>query len=201
MNRNAPSFAYIHGFNSDKNSRSYKDVKALLGTVYDFYYNYRQEAKFAYREIEEKLLDAYNENPNLILIGSSLGGFFTLHFAGKYALPCVVFNPVTFPHEQLAPFTGKNHNFYTNEEWDFTKELLMSYKEFPLSTKMNYMPTIVLGTNDDVISPDITLSFWKNKANILITTNEHSINNYKDYAALFLRAACCYNNSCTYFQK
>lgn len=189
MDTNTPAFAYIHGFNSDKNSRSYQDVKALLGNVYDFYYNYRQEAKYAYQEIEEKLLSACKENPRLTLIGSSLGGFFTLNFAKKYALPCVVFNPVTFPHEQLAPFTGKNYNFYTNEEWDFTQKLLLSYKEFPLSTDMKFMPTIVLGTNDEVISPHVTLNFWKNKANILLTTNEHSINNYKSYMALFLRAS------------
>lgn len=103
-------FAYIHGFNSDKNSRSYRDIKMLLGTsydVYDFYYNYRQEAKYAYAEIEEKLLAVYTKNPKLTLIGSSLGGFFTLLFAGKYALPCVAFNPVTYPHVQLAPFTAK----------------------------------------------------------------------------------------------
>ncbi len=194
MDKNTPAFAYIHGFNSDKNSRSYKDIKALLGNVYDFYYNYRQEAKFAYREIEKKLLAAHQKNPNLTLIGSSLGGFFTLHFARKYALPCVVFNPVTFPHEQLAPFTGKNYNFYTHEEWDFTKELLLSYTDFPLSAEMNYMPTIVLGTNDEVISNDVTLQFWKGKANILLTTNEHSINNYKNYVSLFLRASQCCTN-------
>lgn len=194
MDKNAPAFAYIHGFNSDKNSRSYQDVKALLGNVHDFYYNYRQEAKFAYQEIEEKLLSVYQKNLHLTLIGSSLGGFFTLNFAGKYALPCVVFNPVTFPHEQLAPFTGKNYNFYTHEEWDFTPELLLSYKEFPLSTEMKFTPTIVLGTNDEVISPNVTLTFWKNKANILLTTNEHSINNYKDYVALFLRASKCNEN-------
>ena len=135
----------------------------------------------------------YIKNPALTLIGSSLGGFFTLLFAKKYALPCVVFNPVTYPHEQLAPFMGKNYNFYTHEEWDFTKELLLSYKEFPLNTAMKFTPNIVLGTNDEVISPHVTLSFWKGKANILLTTNEHSINNYKDYVTLFLQAAPCNN--------
>lgn len=190
MKSTARAFAYIHGFNSDKNSRSYQDIKALLGTVYDvydFYHNYRQEAKYAYAEIEEKLLAVYTKNPNLKLIGSSLGGFFTLLFAREYALPCVAFNPVTFPHEQLAPFTGKNYNFYTHEEWDFTEDLLMSYKEFPLNTNMKFTPTIVLGTNDETISPHVTLSFWKGKANILLTTNEHSINNYYAYTALFLK--------------
>lgn len=190
MKNSARAFAYIHGFNSDKNSRSYQDIKNLLGTgydVYDFYYNYRQEAKYACAEIEEKLLAVYTKNPNLKLIGSSLGGFFTLFFAQKYALPCVAFNPVTYPHLQLAPFTGKNYNFYTHEKWDFTQELLLSYKEFPLNTIMKFTPIIVLGTNDEVISPHITLSFWKNNANILLTTNEHSINNYSAYKALFLK--------------
>lgn len=187
MEKNCRAFAYIHGFNSDKNSRSYQDIKALLGNVHDFYYNYSQEAKFAYAEIEEKLLAVYTKNPHLKLIGSSLGGFFTLLFAQKYALPCTVFNPVTYPHEQLAPFMGKNYNFYTHEEWDFTKDLLLSYKEFPLNTALKITPNIVLGTNDEVISPHITLSFWKGRANILLTANEHSINNYHAYKALLLK--------------
>ena len=41
MENTTRAFAYIHGFNSDKNSRSYQDIKSLLGNVYDFYYNYR----------------------------------------------------------------------------------------------------------------------------------------------------------------
>lgn len=183
----AQAFAYIHGFNSDKNSRSYRDIKALLGNVHDFYYNYRQEAQFAYIEIEEKLSAVYEKNPDLKLIGSSLGGFFTLLFAQKYALPCTVFNPVTYPHKQLAPFIGTNYNFYTHEEWDFTQNLLLSYKEFPLSTAMKFVPNIVLGSNDTVISPHVALSFWKSKANILLTANEHSINNYHAYKSLFLK--------------
>lgn len=178
------NFAYIHGFNSDKNSRSYQDINRLLGNVCDFYYNYRQNAELALKEIEQKLLTALSENQNLKLIGSSLGGFFALFLAHKYRLPCTVFNPVTFPHKQLAPFTGKNYNFYTNEEWSFTKEILLSYQNIPLSDDMAYTPNIILGTNDDVIDPNVTLHFWKKKARILLTSNEHSIGNYQDYLEL-----------------
>lgn len=175
------NFAYIHGFNSDKNSRSYQDINRLLGNVYDFHYNYRKNAESALNEIEQKLLSALSENQNLKLIGSSLGGFFALFLAHKYSLPCTVFNPVTFPHKQLAPFTGKNCNFYTQEEWNFTKEILLSYQHIKLSDDMAYTPDIILGTNDEVIDPNVTLHFWKKKARILLTSNEHSIGNYQNY--------------------
>ena len=181
MNKNTPIFAYIHGFNSDKSSRSYKELNFLLGNVLDFHYSYIQPAPLALKEIENKLLSALSANKNIALIGSSLGGFFALFLAHKYSLPCTAFNPVTFPHEQLAPFTGKNYNFYTNKEWDFTQELLLSYKELPLSAAMPRTPNIILGVNDTTIDPNVTLRFWKKKANIFITEEEHSIADYKKY--------------------
>lgn len=184
MNQNLQTFAYIHGFNSDKNSRSWKDLQSLIGNVLDFHYSYMQNAPLALKEIENKLISALSENKNLKLIGSSLGGFFALFLAHKFSLPSTVFNPVTFPHEQLAPFTGKNYNFYTNEEWDFTQEILLSYKELPLNAKMRYTPNIIIGTNDEIIDPNVTLRFWKKKANILLTADEHSIADYAPYKIL-----------------
>ncbi|MDE5681227.1 MAG: hypothetical protein K2I05_02635 [Mailhella sp.] len=184
MNVNTPCFAYIHGLNSDKNSRSCKEIHTLLGSVHDFYYDYTQNAMLALAEIENKLSDVYKNNPNLKLIGSSLGGFFALYLAKKYQLSCTVFNPVTFPNEQLAPFKGKNHNFYTNREWNLTDEILQSYALLPLSTDMKPIPAIVLGLNDETVSPAVTINFWKHHAKILLTSEEHSIANYQKYLSL-----------------
>lgn len=185
-NNNFPSnYAYIHGFNSDKNSRSFKEINALLGNVADLHYSYMQNAESALYEIENKLVSACAPNKNLTLIGSSLGGFFALYLARKHKLPCIAFNPVTRPHEQLAPFVGKNYNFYTNQEWDFSREILMSYQKLPLSTEMAYTPKIILGTNDTVIDPSVTLNFWFKHAKILLTAEEHSISRYSRFLALF----------------
>lgn len=182
---NTIQFAYIHGFNSDKNSRSFLELQKIYPTMRDCYYNYRQKAEFAHNEIENKLRVSLASNKQLVLIGSSLGGYFALYFSHKYNLPAVVFNPVTFPEQQLAPFLGENYNFYTNEKWNFTLEILNSYKNFPLSKKMNFPPRIIIGTNDKTIDPFITNDFWNKYANILITTEEHSISHYAQYKIYF----------------
>lgn len=191
--QNQIQFAYIHGFNSNKNSRSFLELQQIYPSIYDFHYNYMQQADFAINEIENKLRICLASNSKIILIGSSLGGYFALYFSQKYALPSVVFNPVTFPEKQLAPFLGKNYNFYTNEQWNFTPKILTSYEKYPLNTSMLIAPQIILGTNDTTIDPHITNSFWKKSAKILLTKEEHSIAHYAEYKIYFELAKTFFN--------
>ena len=183
--QNQTQFAYIHGFNSNKNSRSYLELKKIYPDIRDFHYNYMQQAFLAINEIENKLRVCLASNKKLVLIGSSLGGYFALYFSQKYGLPCVVFNPVTFPEKQLTPFLGENYNFYTHEQWNFTPDILNSYQNYQLSTNMIFTPQIIIGTNDEIINPLITHAFWTKSAKILITKEEHSISNYAQYKTYF----------------
>lgn len=56
------------------------------------------------------------------LIGSSLGGYYSLYLHAKYALPAVVINPAIRPYELLADFVGINQNMYTGERYEVKAE-------------------------------------------------------------------------------
>ena len=191
-------YLYIHGFNSDVKCRSFFDLSAILSDVSPLGYDYTKKADFCFAqlceqmekhlEINTKKSDHAKDLPScsIKILGSSLGGFWALHLAKKYNIPCLAFNPVTIAHEQLAPLIGQNQNFYTHEYWDFTKDTLLSYADFILDTNLSPSPHMILGQNDELLDYKIALNYWQNKAISHITDDAHSIMDYSLYKDIML---------------
>jgi len=181
-------YLYIHGFNSDVKSRSYLDLRRILDNVFALGYDYTKTANFCFTQLCEQV-EAYIKGNNSALgdvkiLGSSLGGFWALHVAKKYELASLVFNPVTFAREQLQAFVGMNQNFYTQQKWDFTEEILMSYADFTLDRNLAIKPYIILGNEDAILDYQIALNYWNNDAHCIVEHEEHSIMDYSKYTSL-----------------
>lgn len=56
------------------------------------------------------------------MIGSSLGGFYSLYLHVNYALPAVLINPAVRPYELLSDYIGINKNMYTGVEYEVKSE-------------------------------------------------------------------------------
>jgi len=179
-------YIYIHGFNSDTCCRSYKDLCKILDTVRAIGYTSSEKAMDCYNNVCRQIEQYIQTEEDIKLLGSSLGGFFALHMAKKYALPVVAFNPVTFPHTQLRPYLGKSMNFYTLQEWDFTEEILFSYEEIPLQKHLPLRPTLIIGQKDEVLDYSIAQKFWDDEAKIILTNDAHSIVDYSLYLGSIL---------------
>lgn len=163
---------YIHGFNSGKSSSTVKTLSTILNDEYSFQcLEYDSSKSFDYNLIDLKvqLYDALSEDEEFILIGSSLGGFYTERFGFELKdetlnhLGNILINPCNNPKEQLRQFLGKTTSFETGKEWILTEELLNTY---------NYIDTrsytidriVILGMDDDVIDPEINNGYWINKS-------------------------------------
>lgn len=174
-------YIYIHGFNSDTCCRSYKDLCKILNTVQAIGYDSSEKALDCYNNLCWQMEQHMQIEKDINILGSSLGGFFALHMAKKYALPVVAFNPVTFPHIQLGPFLGKSMNFYTLQEWDLTEEILFSYEAIPLQKNLSLRPTLIIGQQDETLDYSIAANFWDGEAKIIFTNDRHSIADYSLY--------------------
>lgn len=103
---------YIHGFNSSPLSEKANNLKQWLAEHYPQINmvvpqlpNYPQEAA--------NLLDgilAEHQHEKVGLVGSSLGGYFSIYFSERYQIPAVLVNPAVRPFDLLNDYLGENTN-------------------------------------------------------------------------------------------
>ncbi|QOY54255.1 esterase [Candidatus Sulfurimonas marisnigri] len=76
----------------------------------------------------EELIESYKGNVKLI--GSSLGGFYTIYLAQKYGLRGVLINPSIFPYETLAKLTGYVPSYYDESIFEWRESHIKMLKNY-----------------------------------------------------------------------
>ena len=126
-----------------------------------------------------QMIEQHIKSGAIALIGSSLGGFYATWLAEKYDLKAVLVNPAVNPQELLLNYLGKNTNYHTGKEYEFTQQHIEQLQEFvlrDLKTPENLM--VMLQTGDEVL--DYLLAEKKySKAHLLIESGgDHSFQNF-----------------------
>jgi len=122
---NKPIFIYVHGFNS-----SPKSMKAQL------FLQYMQNKGCADQVLVptlshwpaeamatlKSLVEQHQQRP-VILLGSSLGGYYSIWLTEHYAhVRTVLINPSIRPFELLPQYLGANENLYSGEKYELTEQ-------------------------------------------------------------------------------
>ena len=170
---------YLHGFNSDGNSTTIKELRKEIPGLLSLSYDYIN-ADIAFEQIRLLIEDLLKKDPDLIIAGTSLGGFWANYFAQKYHLKCVLVNPALHPSISLRKAVAESPlpNYNTGELREFTFEDADTYKKFEVPVKSGIKRIIVLGKNDEVIDYRKTEKVYRDKGIIILTEEGHRIENY-----------------------
>lgn len=116
----------------------------------------------------------------LVLIGSSLGGFYATCLAEEYGFPAVLINPAVRPFELWQEHLGRHRNYYTDEIHTVTKNHIEELKELDRS-QLQYPRNIMvlLQSGDEVL--DYTQAREKFKFSRCIV-RENGSHSYEDFA-------------------
>ncbi|ORT48287.1 esterase [Vibrio sp. qd031] len=111
---------YIHGFNS-----SPKSMKANL--MADYVNTHRPDIQLLIPQIPcypktaiallTQLVETHQDDYEIGLVGSSLGGYLSTWLNQQYGLKAVLVNPAVKPYELLSDYLGEQTNPYTNEHY------------------------------------------------------------------------------------
>jgi len=70
---------------------------------------------------------------NLVLMGSSLGGYYATYLSEFYRAPAVLINPAVRPYELWESRLGENKNYYSDEVHVVTREHIAELKQIDVS--------------------------------------------------------------------
>jgi hypothetical protein len=121
---------YIHGFGGSGEGNKAEHFRKYFKTIDEDFIapSLSYVPDLAIKTLEE-LIESYHEDVKLI--GSSLGGFYTIYLAHKYNLQAVLINPSIFPYKTLSTMLGHAPNFYDESHyiWNLKHiEMLQNYE-------------------------------------------------------------------------
>jgi hypothetical protein len=124
---------YIHGFGGSgqgskatvlrEKMQSYGYIAPSLSTV----------PELAISTLSE-LIESFQKYEPVYLIGSSLGGYYSIYLADKYKIPAVLINPAIKPYETLQMALGYPQKFYDLSTCEWRASHLQMLKNIDVSS-------------------------------------------------------------------
>ncbi|MDY0123742.1 YqiA/YcfP family alpha/beta fold hydrolase [Sulfurimonas sp.] len=127
----------------------------------------------------EEMIESYGGSVNLI--GSSLGGFYAMYLAEKYALKAVLINPSVKPYETLKKVLGMAPNFYDESSFEWREshiEMLKGYKAEPKKQE-NFF--VLLQKGDELLDYREAVNRLPNAKFAIEEGGSHSFENIEKY--------------------
>ncbi|RXJ69272.1 esterase [Halarcobacter ebronensis] len=115
------------------------------------------------------------------LVGSSLGGYYSIYLANKYDLKAVLINPAVNAYKTLDKI-GMATNYYDGTSFEVTQEHLKSLKSFEvkdIKNQKNFMT--LLQTEDEVLDYSEAAEKLSQSELIIEEGGNHSFENIESY--------------------
>lgn len=114
---------YLHGFNSSRLSRKAQQLLAAwqqAGLPADKLYvpELPNDPGQVMPLLEKWLMQ---QDAPVVIVGSSLGGYYATWLAEKYRCKALLINPAVLPCQRFEQYLGAQTNYYTNENWVLTR--------------------------------------------------------------------------------
>ena len=189
---------YIHGLDSDANS-----TKGILLESYCQQYDaditvYRPDLNSAPEQVFEQLVRLVielNREDKTVLVGSSLGGYFSTLVSNHTGCPALLLNPSTQPHVTLQRFSNdvllgsesediqlRNRVLHkTAGGWNITQSDLQWFADHQIS-EVNYPRKIavLIKEGDELLNPELSKAFYQEQGSAvtLQTGGDHRFTDF-----------------------
>lgn len=152
---------YIHGYGSSVDSLTATSLREYIPELKALTYDHNTPSLSVIGMIREIVKTAGDDD--VVIIGSSLGGWYTNEIAKHIICDIILYNPATEPWETLARYGVK-------------KDALDEYRRVAKTT-MAFTPSVrrhvILSTDDEIIPYEKAAEYFKGKASITYTTGGH----------------------------
>jgi len=112
--------------------------------------------------------------PDLTLVGSSLGGFYATWLAEKYGLNAALINPAVVAPISLARYIGVQRNFYSGECFEFTAAHVEQLRALDVAKITPERYLLLVETGDEVLDYRYAVERYAGCRQIVLQGGDHS---------------------------
>lgn len=187
---------YLHGFLSSPHSLKAQQLQSLFDQQ-----NRSQQLSIptlpfapaeAIKVVEQAYLSLLEqpEIKSVVVIGSSLGGFYATYLANKYSCKLVLINPAIHPYLLLDKYLGENTHYNTGEVHILTLQHIEQLKELQ-QIKVNQPKDclLLLQTADETLDVSLASEFYRTCPSWLEAGGNHSFQDFTQRLNMIYRFA------------
>ena len=118
----------------------------------------------------------------IVVIGSSLGGFYANYLAEKYGCKAVALNPAVFAAKELAPHVGMMTSYDSDEPFDFRLEYIDELKALQverISNPRRYF--LIAAKGDELLDWNEMSAFYPGAKQLILEGSDHGIADYPEH--------------------
>ena len=172
---------YIHGFNSSPASFKAGLIKRTLDR-HGWAAGFLAPALPPSPAAAARLLEALaRKHPQAALVGSSLGGFYATWLAEKFGLRAALLNPAVAPYGLLAGHVGRQKNFHSGEEYDFTREHVEELRALEVDSITPDRYLLAVETGDEVLDYRRAVEKYRGARQLVIEGGDHGFSDFAEY--------------------
>ena len=173
---------YFHGFKSSSDSGKAQEFKKFIE-------NKTSQTKIIIPDLKDDFKEAHKQieglidknSPNILYMGSSLGGYYALYFAQLYKSKSVLINPAIPPLKDFEIHLGKNENYATGNKFTISKDDIsyvrsLHHKKI-LEPKNNL---ILLESGDEILNYVESSSYFRGSYIDIFYGGNHSYTSIKE---------------------
>lgn len=178
---------YLHGFRSSP--RSSKAVKTGLAAkalsskenTIEWYCPQLHASPKQSMDMVTNYIDQSGAD-KIVIIGSSLGGFYTNYLAEKYACKAIVLNPAVRAARELAPHVGMLTSYDNDEPFDFRSEYIDELKALQvekITSPDRYF--LIAAKGDELLDWREMVEFYGGSHQLVLEGSDHGIADYDNH--------------------
>jgi predicted esterase YcpF (UPF0227 family) len=172
---------YIHGFNSSPASFKAKILHERLaanGRAHEFTAPALPPSPAAAAAL---LAEIARKHPHAALVGSSLGGYYATWLAEQFALRAVLVNPAVRPYDLLGNHVGRQKNFHSGEEYEFTAQHVVELRALEVDTITPQRYLLLVETGDEVLDYRDAVEKYRGSQQFVIEGGDHGFSDFAGY--------------------
>lgn len=178
---------YLHGFRSSPNSnkaiKTSEAVRALSSASHTYEW-YCPQLLASPKDSMAMVIKYIDQTPadHIVIIGSSLGGFYTNYLAEKYQCKGVVLNPAVYAARELEPHVGMMTAYDSDEPFDFKAEYIDQLRTLQVNTitdPRHYF--LIAAKGDELLDWKEMVAFYSGAKQLVLEGSDHGIADYADH--------------------